>query len=332
MQSKLNKAHRNSPRISFGILALILFWFGGLMVSPAQPTQGVQVPAETVPSAKPAAQVPSAVPPGSQSAAIPPVVAPLASLAPLVWDSELKTLTTKPGQEFAEFTFSVTNVSDGEVTIDRVQTSCGCTVAKMPSTPWHLASHASGELGITVNLAGKAGTFYKSTYVISTNFPIKELKVQITIPEGPEMARAENMRIAMADRQAVFKGDCAKCHSVPTQGKLAKELYTTACAICHDPTTNPRASMVPNLHALNHPTDYNYWKSSIANGKPGTLMPAFAMQQGGPLTDEQIESLARTLEKTFPSNPQLIPQARTNASAAMPASGTPLAPSMPVKN
>jgi hypothetical protein len=76
-------------------------------------------------------------------------------------------------------------------------------------------------------------------------------------------------------------------------------LYAVACGICHE--ANPRATMVTNLRALNHPTDYNYWQMMIALGKPGSLMPAFSTDQGGPLTGEQIESLAKTLTETFPS-------------------------------
>jgi hypothetical protein len=62
--------------------------------------------------------------------------------------------------------------------------------------------------------------------------------------------------------------------------------------------------MVPNLRALNHPTDYDFWKMIVTIGKPGTLMPAFGSAAGGPLTDEQVDSLAKTLAKLIPSSPQ----------------------------
>jgi mono/diheme cytochrome c family protein len=86
---------------------------------------------------------------------------------------------------------------------------------------------------------------------------------------------------------------------------MGKELYVAACDICHG--ANPRATMVPDLHALNHSTDLNFWKVWIADGKAGTLMPAFSTKEGGPLTDEQIDSLAQVMLTSFPPNIQPAP-------------------------
>jgi mono/diheme cytochrome c family protein len=122
------------------------------------------------------------------------------------------------------------------------------------------------------------------------------------------------MQLAVLDRQQVFKGQCASCHAAPTIGKTGQDLFVAACEICHDPKGpgESRAGMVPDLHALKHPTDYDFWKSIITIGKPGTLMPAFGSVAGGPLTDEQVESLARTLTVLIPS------AAQTNALNTVP--------------
>jgi mono/diheme cytochrome c family protein len=97
----------------------------------------------------------------------------------------------------------------------------------------------------------------------------------------------------------VFRGDCARCHVTPTVGKKGGELYTTACAICHE--APHRATMVPDLRAIKTPTGKEFWTQWISNGKPGSLMPAFASALGGPLNDEQIQSLAELLTQHFPS-------------------------------
>ncbi len=229
------------------------------------------------------------------------------SREPLVWDALQKEANPAPGAPTADFVFGVTNVSDSEVIINSVRTSCGCTVAKLPSQPWILAPHTNGEIKVSVNLAGKFGTIYKTITVISTNAP-KTLTVKVNLPQAqspiaPAMVRSKNQQLAGADRQAVFKNaDCAKCHAAPTAAKMGAELYASACGICHEAAL--RATMVPNLHALNHPTFYAYWKHWIESGKPGTLMPAFANAQGGPLSGEQIESLAGFLAKTIPQHIQ----------------------------
>jgi cytochrome c553 len=230
--------------------------------------------------------------------------------SPLVWDSITKETSPGPDDPTADFKFTVTNTSDAEVVISRVQTSCGCTVAKTPPFPWHIAGHTNDSMTISVNLVAKTGTFQKAITVFANGFsnqvfPNQILMVIVHMPNSPE-ARARNMQLAVTDRQGVFKNDCAKCHVAPTAGKLGVDLFNTACEICHNPTGpgESRATMVPDLRTLNHPTDYAYWKMIVTIGKPGTLMPGFGSVAGGPLTDEQVDSLAKTLTTLIPSHEQ----------------------------
>jgi cytochrome c553 len=234
--------------------------------------------------------------PGESVPGAPPV-------SPLMWDSMAKESFPKLGDPFADFTFSLTNTSDSAVVINNVVTSCGCTVAKTPPRPWHLAGHTNDSMTISVNLAGKALTFTKVITVIAADQPNQLLTVTVHMPDSPEGKRRQNMLLATTDRQGVFKNDCATCHKAPTEGKMGQELFASACEICHDPKGpgEKRADMVPDLHALKHPTDYAYWKMIITIGKPGTLMPAFGSVAGGPLTDEQVDSLAKTLTTLIPS-------------------------------
>jgi len=136
------------------------------------------------------------------------------------------------------------------------------------------------------------------------------LMIKVNIPTPPQsqvagqMNRGANQQLALADRQAVFKGDCARCHVAPTVAKMGKELYEAGCSICHDAAH--RATMVPDLHAPKQPiaddlsARWLYWAKWITEGKPGSLMPAFAQGHGGPLTKEQIASLVNYLSTDFP--------------------------------
>ena len=101
----------------------------------------------------------------------------------------------------------------------------------------------------------------------------------------------------MVDRQAVFKDGCASCHLVPALGKKGAALYSDACGVCHEAPS--RATMVPNLRALNKPTDRDYWKTWISQGKTNTLMPAWATAYGGPLSEAQVDSLVDYLSGPF---------------------------------
>ena len=106
-----------------------------------------------------------------------------------------------------------------------------------------------------------------------------------------------NLSVAKANRQAVFGGDCARCHFLPTAGQLWETLYQTACGICHD--APHRASFVPALGDLRRPADRDYWRTMVVAGKHGTLMPGFSTDMGGPLTRPQIDSLVEYLVATY---------------------------------
>jgi len=221
---------------------------------------------------------------------------------PLVWDAQTKSYTAKSGEVVAHIFFTAKNVSSREVVINKVETSCGCTVAKLPGEPWRLKPRENGKLELIVDLRGKTGTLTKGIRVVSTNAE-KNLLINVTIPPGStnhmpaDADRLWNQAVAGTDHQAVFKNDCVKCHLEPAFGKYGENLYRVSCGICHE--SPHRATMVPNLHALNKEPSADYWRNWVAHGKAGTLMPGFAATDGGPLDDSQIDSLVEYLQKNF---------------------------------
>ena len=125
----------------------------------------------------------------------------------LAWETDHKEMAAKEGQLTADFSFAFTNTSDSEVVIEEVKTSCSCTVAKMPSQPWHLPSHTNGHVDATVDLKGKDGEFQKKliVYFASKDVQPKLLTLTVKMPDRSQM-RERNTKLAQADRQAVFKG------------------------------------------------------------------------------------------------------------------------------
>lgn len=210
----------------------------------------------------------------------------------LVWDARSKTHTVKPGETNIPFTFNLTNATAADVVITGVRPSCGCTTTRLPALPWRLGPGVGGQIQADVDIRGKRGVVSKVIFVDSpagTNV----LSVIVTIPED----RTRNLELALADRQAVFRGDCATCHVQPTVGKTGVALYQAACGICHD--SEHRATMVPGLPVLAKPTGREYWEQWVRHGKPGSLMPAFAKTEGGPLDETQIKSLVDHLTGQF---------------------------------
>ncbi len=247
----------------------------------------------------------------------------------IAWDATLKAVDAVEGGDFARFTFSFTNIATVTdltlitnvtatatnivsltnsitpvpITILNVHPGCGCTTAELPPTPWTISPGGTGEMKFSVDLHGKAGTLFK-TVTVTTDKGKRDLMLRINLTPAPviqmsEEQKAAGIAAAKVDRQAVFKGDCASCHLKNVEGRHGAELYKNACAICHD--AEHRATMVPDLAKLKVPTGEEFWRTWITYGKPGSLMPAFASSQGGPLNDLQIASLAQYLNAVHPS-------------------------------
>lgn len=279
--------------------------------APARPvTVAAAVPAPA-PAAAPIVSRPVVVRP-----AVAPPVAPGTSvdLNAIQWDAETKEYGATAGEAQAKFTFWLTNVSAAPVLINSVRTSCGCTVAKLPAQPWTIPSGSNGPIEVTVNLAGKSGLIAKGV-TVDSSVGVKQLTVRVNIPGAPapgslpvqasgtmnDADRLKNMQVALADRQVVFKNaECAKCHADPAKNKTdGRLLYAAVCATCHN--SHLRAAQVPDLRTLPHPTSAEHWRTWIAYGRAGSMMPAFAESEGGPLNETQINALVDFMVKAFPS-------------------------------
>jgi mono/diheme cytochrome c family protein len=268
----------------------------GLAVAPlaAQPAPAPQI-INPVPRLRP-------VPPGQiQNAPAAPA---------LVFDAETKEYDPSPGERVAPFTFNLTNVWTNEIVIENTHADCGCTTATLPAKPWHIPPKGGGSVHIEVNLAGKMGritktlTFYYKMLPDNATVRTRVVNLEVNIPLPPsalgtmtEAERKAAMIKAVADAQAIFKGDCARCHVEKGRQALGQDLYAADCGICHE--SSHREKFVPDLHALKQATDLDYWKTVISLGKAHTMMPAFAAAQGGPLSEAQIDSLATYLDHTI---------------------------------
>lgn len=119
-----------------------------------------------------------------KTVATPAPLSPADALPPniLKWDSENIVYQARTNTEPADLYFSVTNISPAEVVIEEVGTSCGCTVADLPETPWKLAPGAGGRLHVTIDLSDKQGT-NTSEIVVFTSKGNQSLSVTTVVPE-----------------------------------------------------------------------------------------------------------------------------------------------------
>jgi cytochrome c553 len=130
------------------------------------------------------------------------------------------------------------------------------------------------------------------------------LRINILPPVPPVLTEAERARgimaAAKADRQAVFKGDCASCHAKNTEGKYGPAAFRRR--LRRLPRGENRATMVPDLHNLKVPTNEEFWRTWITSARPARSCRRSPPPQGGPLTDMQIASLAAYLNAAIPSH------------------------------
>jgi mono/diheme cytochrome c family protein len=221
----------------------------------------------------------------------------------LAWNKLSQDMDAPADQASAHFVFNVTNISPDNIVILGAHGSCSCTVTELPPLPWTIPPAGNGQIGATVNIEGKTGVLFKSI-TVSTDKGSKDVYVRITMLPPvvhilTDSERSNDLAIAKLDRQAIFKADCATCHVKPGEGKYGKTLYDAICGVCHD--AKNRAEVVPDLNHLKTPTNDEFWRTWTAHGKPGSLMPAFATAEGGPLNDMQIATLVAYLKLVNPS-------------------------------
>lgn len=216
----------------------------------------------------------------------------------LSWDDTEKTFFGKRGETEARFTFTVKNETGAEQTIYRIQPSCGCTTVDLPATPWILMPGVSGTVQVTVNLKDKYGMIEK-TLTVDSSLGQETLRLRLILPAmtAESNPRARNQRAALVDRQAVFHGDCARCHAPPPTAVTGEAIFKAACALCHEAPA--RASMVPNLALPKGGRDVAFWTQWIVEGRPNSLMPAFAQKNGGVLSEQQIQEVVNYLVSRF---------------------------------
>jgi len=105
----------------------------------------------------------------------------------IAWDAVNKLYLPAHGDTNAPFTFNLTNVSPENIVIYATDTSCDCTVAKLPATPWTLLPGGHGQIQADIDLRGKTGTS-TNWVVVFTSKGNKLLQMKTVIPpplKGP---------------------------------------------------------------------------------------------------------------------------------------------------
>jgi mono/diheme cytochrome c family protein len=101
------------------------------------------------------------------------------------------------------------------------------------------------------------------------------------------------------DRLVLFKGECATCHVDAGRGKTGKALFQADCAMCHGMNAQGNRSSGSSLLRGDYESEAHrqHIRQVIADGSPNTpQMPPFSKAHGGPLNDDEINSLVSFLQ------------------------------------
>ena len=120
------------------------------------------------------------------------------------------------------------------------------------------------------------------TVIIKTNDPERpEIDVPVSVFVEHSTAAPDDEPL----ESVLFGEECARCHAAPAAGLEGAAIYDAICQMCHGPLTDYLAELPPSV------LERSALRSWIAEGRAEGGMPGYAPAKGGPLTEEQIDSL-----------------------------------------
>jgi len=188
--------------------------------------------------------------------------------------------------------FNITNTGNKLLIIKDITSTCGCTVPVLNRKRLGAGQHTT--LVVMVNTAMKQGTVTKNVEVQSNDpkRPVVKIALKLTIRD-PHIGMSEGKAAVIFTNEK-----CARCHAAQGVGLFGEELYRADCAMCHGVKAN--GAVGPSLRGP-YKTDPAFAKRMtdvISYGsKIHKSMPGFLGEAGGPLAQEQIDSLVFYLEK-----------------------------------
>ena len=225
----------------------------------------------------------------------------------LVFKKDLINLGTVLQHDTARVAFHFTNKGSDTLHITDVQTSCGCTIAKLKKK-----SYAPGESGV-INIFFDAGDKFgeiQKEIMVASNDPSSP-KIQLILRSKVVLHPGKNgsMATMSSANESIFSGRCRSCHVDKGLGKKGEALFAADCQLCHgrvgksDSVFHPGPALDSTfLSTFDRKVLFKRIAEGTTNPHKRQMMPGFMKKFGGPLTAGQVASLVYYLQSVKISN------------------------------
>ncbi len=195
------------------------------------------------------------------------------------------------GSEVPTF-FTLTNTGTEPLKIHEATSSCGCTVPDLKQQ--ELKPGESTKLDIIVDTTMKQGNVTKTVEVSSNDpeAPVVSLPIKMNIANRHEGLTDDGRVKIFTDEK------CNSCHVLRGVGLGGKDLFEADCAMCHGEDAKGAVGGALIFGNYNDPKYEKHIRDVISYGsKTHRSMPGFLDKAGGPLVQEQVDSLIKYLKE-----------------------------------
>lgn len=187
-------------------------------------------------------------------------------------------------RDMVEHVFEFVNDGDDDLLIEKVVATSGNTKAKASSS--RLKPGEKGSITVVIDMRGKKGIFSKKIEVYTNDpiTPVTTLSLKVSVKDRIHMAQYS--------ASAIFSKECSACHVEQGRGKKGWDLFKADCFMCHNAGKNTSLSTMSKKRSKE-------MLKAIREGVENTLMPGFAVGNGGPLDDDDIKSLIELINPEY---------------------------------
>jgi mono/diheme cytochrome c family protein len=195
--------------------------------------------------------------------------------------------------------FDIKNTGDDHLDISEAKSECGCTASDFK--PTRLKPGGTLPLDVTIDTSMKQGAVVKDMAIYSNDPEQPMVRIYIDMfVEDPHKADISEADMHAAARKIFTAESCRRCHVDEGMGLMGRDLFEADCAMCH--RTQPSGITSGPLLECGHMRIDAARRAIIQKGsEKSTMMPGFSEKYGGPLTEEQIDSIVQYLNKGFAS-------------------------------